>query len=304
MLKYCENNIFPMTITERGDIARSIVDDYTTTSIQKFNPILIGALATVVYSVIKKLDTLFGLADYLYSVGTNSLLLYTTIFLVRFAVGAVLVLYLIPYLFHYTASNWSIKYMVKIDQKDLWFGVLSGSLFVITGILIAFLLGADTINIGILTSQPDVYVDPDVVGWMYFVLAIIPAIWEELMFRGLLLQKLLTQYSNSTSLLVSSGLFALYHFTQILYVPFGVVIGEVLLSFFFGLAWGWIVIHRHNVIPGIISHYMIDSLGAVIFYGYLEDVALSTILFLIIMILYPIVHYILIKPLLHFTQHF
>jgi membrane protease YdiL (CAAX protease family) len=137
-------------------------------------------------------------------------------------------------------------------------------------------------------ALPDIRPDPDVVGWGYFLLALIPAIWEELAFRGLIQSKLRKVFSVKLSILLSAASFGLFHFSNLLTQPPSQAIPGVILAFFFGIGWGYLTIRTNSVIPAMISHYLVDSMGQIFLSVDNSDPALTTSFFLLLTLLFPV----------------
>jgi membrane protease YdiL (CAAX protease family) len=123
---------------------------------------------------------------------------------------------------------------------------------------------------------PDIRPDPDVIGWGYFLLALVPGIWEELAFRGLIQSKLRTAFSTPTSILLSSLFFSLYHLSNLVNQAPAQVISGMVMAFFFGIGWGTMTIKARSVIPAMISHYLVDSMGQIFLNVDGTDPALAT----------------------------
>ncbi|WP_298867641.1 ABC transporter permease subunit/CPBP intramembrane protease [uncultured Gimesia sp.] len=87
-------------------------------------------------------------------------------------------------------------------------------------------------------------------------LAVLPAVCEELFFRGYLLSSLLNRFSNTPAILISSFLFALFH----VIVRDSLFIERFFPSFFMGLALGYVNVLARSVIPGIMLHMIHNGL--------------------------------------------
>jgi sodium transport system permease protein len=79
-----------------------------------------------------------------------------------------------------------------------------------------------------------------------FAMALVPAVFEELCFRGFLFGALRTKLAEDRTVIASSLLFGLFH--EILFP------GRFLASTFLGLVLGWIRLRTRSVIPGIVLH--------------------------------------------------
>lgn len=93
--------------------------------------------------------------------------------------------------------------------------------------------------------------------WVKLVsLTVLPAVCEELFFRGYLLSSLLNRFSNTGAILASSFLFALFH----VIVRDSLFIERFFPSFFMGLCLGYVNVLSRSVIPGILLHMIHNGL--------------------------------------------
>lgn len=83
-------------------------------------------------------------------------------------------------------------------------------------------------------------------SWIYFYLglALLPAVCKELAFRGFILNGLRSRMSDSTAIMLSSFLFALYHMNVFALVPF----------FLLGLVAGVLTVRSGSILPAILLH--------------------------------------------------
>lgn len=91
-------------------------------------------------------------------------------------------------------------------------------------------------------------------------LAVLPAVCEELFFRGYLLSSLLNRFSNTSAIIISSFLFALFH----VIVRDSLFIERFYPSFFMGLCLGYVNVISRSVIPGIMLHMIHNGLLIII----------------------------------------
>ncbi len=73
--------------------------------------------------------------------------------------------------------------------------------------------------------------------------ALLPAIFEELIFRGILLSGL-KDFGSVFAALVSGGLFALYHQTPV----------QTVYQFLCGFAFAWVAIKAGSILPTVLAH--------------------------------------------------
>jgi membrane protease YdiL (CAAX protease family) len=100
----------------------------------------------------------------------------------------------------------------------------------------------------------------------YWILNINAGLFEEIMFRGIILTLLLALYSEKKSLVISAVLFGLVHYANLLhefnYEYFVFTSGQVIWAVGMGLLWGYLVLKTNSLIPGIVLHYLSNALDA------------------------------------------
>ena len=79
-----------------------------------------------------------------------------------------------------------------------------------------------------------------------FFLAVLPAIFEELAFRGMILPYLANRIPVTQAVVVSSAAFAILHLS-VLSMPF---------LFFVGLAFGWLRVRSESLVPPMLAHFL------------------------------------------------
>lgn len=88
----------------------------------------------------------------------------------------------------------------------------------------------------------------EIAGGSLFVAWLLVGLWgpavEEIFFRGFLLGGLRNKLGYWPALLVSSGIFSLFHIQPGLYVP----------TFLLGLAFGWVYLKTRSIWPAIFAH--------------------------------------------------
>jgi sodium transport system permease protein len=82
-----------------------------------------------------------------------------------------------------------------------------------------------------------------------FAFALLPAICEELAFRGFLLCGLKRRFRPRSAVLVGAFLFALYHMNAFLFMP----------AFFLGVALGLVTVRSKSLLPAISLHFLHNS---------------------------------------------
>jgi membrane protease YdiL (CAAX protease family) len=111
---------------------------------------------------------------------------------------------------------------------------------------------------------------------------LIPGIWEEVSFRGVISTLNLRKYSRTTVLIVVSLLFGLFHLINLLAGNNLVLTGvQVIYAALLGFLFGYLFIKTKSLIPSIILHYLIDSLGQLFVYVSFDN-TVDLVLFAII----------------------
>ncbi len=101
-----------------------------------------------------------------------------------------------------------------------------------------------------------------------FMIAIIPAIGEELVFRGLIQKHLGNIFRNGhIAILVAAAIFSLVHFQFYSFLP----------RFFLGLILGYAFYYGKSIWYPMIAHLVNNGLGVMFYYYYLKDQANESI---------------------------
>lgn len=100
----------------------------------------------------------------------------------------------------------------------------------------------------------------------YWLLNINAGLFEEIMFRGIILTLLLALYSEKKSLVISAVLFGVVHYANLLhefnYEHLVFTSAQVIWAIGMGLLWGYLVLKTNSLLPGIILHYLSNALDA------------------------------------------
>jgi membrane protease YdiL (CAAX protease family) len=180
----------------------------------------------------------------------------------RMMMGAVLVLVVVPLLLgDAPRPGWLRRYVAHMRVS---MGPAPGKTATVAGLsvvalLVMLLVGA--VALGEFNADVGVLVAGD--QWVILLLALVPAIWEELTFRGVILSNLQPYLPPIKAVIVSSVLFGVYHFSNFVAWdnPIEVVFG-VIMATLFGLGWGYAVIMADSVLPAMFLHYIFNSLLA------------------------------------------
>ena len=144
----------------------------------------------------------------------------------------------------------------QISSRNVLLGLIVSISFFICVVLTAMLLGVYTSNFSLLVS-PDY---ENGLGWFIFIFALIPGIWEEIAFRGIIFSFLLSRCSVGEALLLDSVLFSLFHIFNYLLLDqdLSSVIFQSIAAIPVGLSLAYLVVKTDSILPAILIHYSID----------------------------------------------
>lgn len=266
-------------------------------SIGKAAIILRAALATVLFSVFLKIDALVQVGNILVGWAWPAVPVLLGITLVRMLLAGTVVLVVLPLILGFNrVRDWLPGYL-RVDPKAVFLGLLSFAVFCVLAAAISLSMGIFRGDLSAAFARPDLRPDPDVIGWGYFLLALVPGIWEELAFRGLIQHKLRARFSTTLSILLGAIFFGLYHFSNLLTQAPSQVIGGVIMAFAFGLAWGVMTVRSRSVVPAMLSHYLVDAAGQVFLGVDGSNPALATGFFLLLTLTFAVCNILLAKVL-------
>jgi membrane protease YdiL (CAAX protease family) len=175
----------------------------------------------------------------------------------RTLLGAVVVLAVLPWLFGYSRSRpWFGEYRRRLRATaGSSPGHTIGASVASVSIMAALIVGT-AFAVGVRLADPAAAL----ASWRWFmvVLALVPGLWEELAFRGLILSNLQDRYRPWVAIAISSLLFGLFHISNLLLRGPDQVIMEMVMAAVVSLAWGYAVVATGSVIPAIASHYFIN----------------------------------------------
>jgi membrane protease YdiL (CAAX protease family) len=265
--------------------------------------ILRGILSVIAFSFFLKIDSIFSISNKLAEMGWSLVVILSVVVFIRMVMAACVVLFVLPLILGSGCWRSWVTKMLKFDPRFVLLGVLSFLVFCVLATTISLGMGIFVGDLSSVFAMPDIQPDPDVIGWGYFLLALVPGIWEELAFRGVVQSKSREVFSGRISVLLSSTLFALFHFSNIVNTALPEVIPGVIMAFSFGIAWGLLTLRSGSVVPGMISHYLVDSFGQIFLGVDGTDPARSTGFFILVTLLFPIFKALLLKFLYKDKDH-
>ena len=172
---------------------------------------------------------------------------------------------------------------LKSDSKigrNIILGISCAMIYFLSTYITGNILGNYNFNLDVIFGNPGTSVS--IFGWFLFILMLIPGIWEEVSFRGVIFTLFLKKYSQRTVLVIVSLLFGFFHFLNLLTGSNLVLTWvQVYYASLLGLLLGYLFIKTKSLIPSIILHYLINSLGQ-LFTNVVFDNLFDLVLFSII----------------------
>ncbi|MFW9927548.1 MAG: CPBP family intramembrane glutamic endopeptidase [Candidatus Thorarchaeota archaeon] len=262
-------------------------------------PLLSGIIITVIFSVILSINEIFEVFTYFRDGGISQEVSYLIDFSVRFFSGVVVVIIIIPAILYLSIRHVHLReYFHDMNftrgfslNPSFLAGIISASCYFLICIVIASALGTLWIDFSIIVDLETG------IGWIVFLYALVPAIWEELTFRGAILNTVRAKYSDSIAILISSVFFGLFHIIAFALVgDYAMAVFGFIMSTLFGLTWGYTNIKCDSLLPGIVAHYVIDAFGyAFIYHSLNAEPSLVGLFFISTTILYPLITIVLAK---------
>lgn len=129
-------------------------------------------------------------------------------------------------------------------------------------------------------------------GWFIWIFMIRPGLWEEVAFRGVVIPMLSKKYNQTFTILISGVIFGLAHAFNIIGVllaggPHLSTLLQVIYSTLIGFSMGYMYIKSKSLLPSIIYHYLIDTVGFLFLSFYTEDIVLAGVFLIIFLGVIP-----------------
>ena len=181
--------------------------------------------------------------------------------------------------------------------RNILLGIVSFVIFSVVVLIGAISLGDYVFDPSILFGPPNPYgLGLAGLGWFLFIYMLIPGIWEETAYRGVVLPMLSKKYQVRTSLIISSVMFGFAHsFNLISYSLMGIDLitaltitsFQVIYATLLGYALGYMYIKTKSLLPSMILHYLIDSVGQLFLTTYISNIFLAGIFLTCFLGLFP-----------------
>ena len=130
------------------------------------------------------------------------------------------------------------------------------------------------------------------IGWFIWIFMIRPGIWEEVAFRGVVIPLLSKKYKHIFSILISGVIFGLAHAFNIVGVLLSggnhlLTLFQVIYTTLIGFSMGYMYLKTKSLLPSIIYHYLIDTVGMVFLNVSIENVFLVGVFLIVFLGVIP-----------------
>ncbi|MFX0082126.1 MAG: CPBP family intramembrane glutamic endopeptidase [Candidatus Hodarchaeota archaeon] len=178
-----------------------------------------------------------------------------------------------------------------------------GSLLILifSNAIFASLFGTWVVDPEPVFNNPSIYSG---LGWFVFIYMLIPGIWEEISFRGVILNLQLKKYSQVNAVIINGILFGLFHYINLLGNPDLYLISmQVIYASCLGIAFGYMYVKTKSLIPCMVTHYLIDAVGQLFLRGLFSNIGSLTIYFIFGIGIVPMILIIILTKLLISNKH-
>lgn len=233
-------------------------------------PLVLSTLLMVTYGVVL-FELIYPLnRSFLLGIDLPIIVILFIDFFIKFGSMAVLCLGIFPIVLKKSGNDGEIKLKANkkenniltqnINSKETFLlGLISFLLQLITFLTFSFAFGILSVNFGPLLEHP--YIGSEIpAGWFLFVIALLPGIFEELLFREYIMRLQLTKYSIRFTIISNGILFGIFHIFGRLNDPLGAIFGMIFVALPYGMALSYLRIASKSLIPCILMHYLTDSL--------------------------------------------
>ncbi len=201
-------------------------------------------------------------------------------FFISFGFMVLLWLIIVPRVIHLPIGNQKLRGFTKsigLNLRDnlirnIMIGLGCSIIFFLSSFIMANIFGTYYFDLEVIFGIPNLTIFR--LGWFYFVIMLIPGIWEEISFRGVMITMNLKRYTEFTSLIVVSVIFGLFHFVNLIGGQNLIAtIIQAVFATFLGLLFGYMFIQTKSLVPSIITHYLIDSAGQLFMNAYFTNLS-------------------------------
>jgi len=157
----------------------------------------------------------------------------------------------------------------------------------------AIILGGLYLPPGFLFRNPNrIYGGVASFGWFVWIFMIRPGLWEEVAFRGVVIPLLSRKYKTTVTILISGVIFGLAHAFNIIGVllsggPHIYILFQVIYTTLIGFSMGYMYSKSKSLLPSIIYHYLIDTVGLAFLNVIMEDLIIQGVFLIVFLGVIP-----------------
>ena len=202
---------------------------------------------------------------YIFSLNNTPFVLMLFIdFIIKFVFFAVLCFLIIPYGIELPNERTTFnKYLndirlstIKPIKRNIILGLCCSIVFCISMLWANLIIDQYNFDLKYIFGTPQ---DINNRGWFIFVFMLIPGIWEEIAFRGVILSLLLKKYSKRNAILIDGILFGCYHFFNLVGgYDILFIITQVTFAMLCGISWAYLYVKAESLLPCIFTHYFLN----------------------------------------------
>jgi len=154
--------------------------------------------------------------------------------------------------------------------------------------------------LGVFIFAPDfLFWDPNPIyggiasfGWFIWILMIRPGLWEEVAFRGVVIPLLSRKYKKLLTILISGVIFGLAHAFNLIGIlllggDYRLTLFQVIYTTLIGFSMGYMYLKTKSLLPSIIYHYLIDTVGFIFLNVYIENIFLVGVFLIVFLGVIP-----------------
>jgi len=190
--------------------------------------------------------------------------------------------------------------------KPVWQNILLGvgifCIYVLSALYFTLLLGEiNFVHWYLENPYPAPF--PLYLGWFLFIFMLIPGIWEEIAFRGVILNLQRKKYTETTVIILNGIIFGLFHLVNLIwgFDWFGTIV-QVIYASCLGITLAYVFMKTKSLIPCILVHYLVNSVGQIFFMGNFSSIFRESLFAIIAIGVFPMILVILLLKLIYSSK--
>ncbi|MHA1376013.1 MAG: lysostaphin resistance A-like protein [Promethearchaeota archaeon] len=193
-------------------------------------------------------------------------------FIILMVIYAFYSFYFVPFVLYLPDGKQNISSFLKslkltkssFSLKIIFLGLVTGILVLVGFFCTDIILGelfTFTLDFNQIIEFPNLIN----LGYFNFINHIAPALWEEIIFRGIMITILLKIYPVRTAIIIDGLFFGIFHIANLgPEANLFIILGQVIYTSCFGITLAYLYVKTSNLIPCIIAHYVNNILSVLI----------------------------------------